>query len=119
MKRTMHTSRARERRPFVGGFPEHGVWTALGLSRGQFFTILTASVLLFVFVDGPVWAHLRESHFARITVSYAVIPAGVTAALYRNGSTRPLAILAASGVLALLKLVCTAGLLVAIALARS
>ena len=115
----MDTSRTYQRTPFVGGFPERGIWTALGLSRAQFCGILAVSVLLFVVVGGPVWAHLHDSHFTRIAVSYGVIPAGVAAALYRNGSVRPLLVLAASGVLALLKLVVTAALLVAIALARS
>lgn len=112
-------SLAHDRHPrFFGGFPERGIWTPLGLSRGQFFAILAGSILLFVVVDGPVWSHLRETHFARITVSYAVIPVAVTAALYRNGKARLLTVVVASAVVALLKLVATAALLVGLALAR-
>src|SRR5690349_13582572 len=39
------------------GLPEEGIWTALALTRLQFFSILVLSMLLFVFVDGPVWLH--------------------------------------------------------------
>jgi hypothetical protein len=60
-------------RSFVEGFPEQGIWTALGLGRGQFFAILALSLAVFLFFDGPVWQHLRGAHFARIAVSYAVI----------------------------------------------
>ncbi len=107
------------RPPFIGGFPETGVWTAVGLSRAQFFTILTISVGLFLVVGGPVWLHVRDAHFMRITVSYAVIPLAVTVALSRRGVPRVWQVLAASGVLALVKLIVTAGLLIILALARS
>ena len=106
------------RPPFLGGLPELGIWTALALTRGQFLTILTLSVVLFVFVDGPVWQHLRASHFLRISVSYGVIPFAVAGALFHNRQARPLLVLGASAVLALIKLVLTAGVLIAIALAR-
>jgi hypothetical protein len=109
---------SRTRAPFIGGLPERGIWTAVGLGRGQFLAILGISVLLFVLVGGPVWSHLRESHFGRIVWSYAFIVPAVTAALHRNGRARPLAVLAASAVIALVKLLVTAGLLIAIALAR-
>jgi hypothetical protein len=106
-----------ERTRFIGGLPERGIWTAVELTRGQFFGILALSLVLFLLVQGPVWSHVRESHLARIVVSYAVIPLGVALALHRNGSLRLLPLVAASGVLALVKLVLTAALLIAIALA--
>jgi hypothetical protein len=54
------------RAPFISGLPEHGIWTAVGLSRGQFFGILLVSIGLFLLVGGPLWMHLREGHFARL-----------------------------------------------------
>ena len=105
------------RAPFFGGLPEHGIWTPLGLTRTQFVLILALALALFVFVDGPVWQHVRASHFRRITVSYAVIPFAVLAALARNGRARPLLVLGASAVLAAIKLVVTAALLVVLAIA--
>ena len=107
------------RHPFIGGLPQHGIWTALGLGRGQFFAIHAAAALAFVFVGGPVWTHLHDAHFLRITVSYGVIPPAVWAALRRNGSGGAVAVLVASAVLACIKLVLTAALLVVVALARS
>jgi hypothetical protein len=103
---------------FIGGLPETGVWTAVGLSRAQFFAILTISVGLFLVVGGPIWLHVRDPHFTRIVVSYAVIPIAVTLALAQRGVPRLWQVLAASGVLALVKLVVTAGLLIVLALAR-
>jgi hypothetical protein len=105
------------RAPFFGRLPEQGIWTPLGLTRTQFLVILALALALFVFVDGPVWQHVRASHFRRITVSYAVIPLAVLAALVRNGRARPLLVLGASAVLAAIKLVVTAALLVALAIA--
>lgn len=105
------------RTPFFGALPERGVWTAVGLTRGQFFAILGLSVALFVFVGGPVWAHLRGGHLARIAMSYGVIPPAVAFALRHNGSARLPLILGASVVIALVKLLLTAMLLVVVALA--
>jgi hypothetical protein len=99
-----------------GPLPTRGPWTALGLTRGQFVTILGLSVGLFLVVGGPVWRHLRDAHFWRLALSYAVIPPAVAWALRRNGSSHALRIVVASGVLALLKLLITAGLLVLLAL---
>jgi len=107
------------RAPLFGPLPIHGVWTAVGLTRGQFVAILGVSVALFVWVGGPVWTRLHESHFVRLTVSYGVIPPAVWLALHRNGAARPATVLAASAVVALVKLVVTAGLLVVVALARA
>jgi hypothetical protein len=106
-----------ERPPLFGGLPEHGIWTALGLTRRQFLLILAIAMALFLFVDGPVWKHVHASHFRRITVSYAAIPLTVTAALLWNGRARPLLVVGGSAVLAAIKLVLTAGLLVAVAIA--
>jgi hypothetical protein len=106
-----------ERARFFGGLPDEGIWTTLALSRAQFLAILAVAMLLFVFVDGPVWRHVRASHFLRITVSYGVIPFAVAGALAQNRRLRPMLLLGASAVLALIKLVLTAGLLVVLAIA--
>jgi hypothetical protein len=103
--------------PFFGTLPERGPWTAVGLTRAQFLLILALSVVLFVFVGGPVWTHLRDGHFARIALSYGVIPPAVAVALHRNGRVRPLLVVGASAVIALVKLLVTAALLVVFALA--
>ncbi len=107
------------RAPLFGPLPIHGVWTAVGLTRGQFVAILALSVALFVLVGGPVWTRLHDSHFTRLLVSYAAIPPAVWVALRRNGAARPATVFAASAVVALVKLVVTAGLLVVVALARA
>jgi hypothetical protein len=106
------------RAPFFGSLPDRGLWTAVGLRRGQFGAILGVSVTLFVFVGGPVWTHLHDGHFMRLAVSYGVIPPAVVLALGRNGSIDLARVLGASAVIALVKLLVTAGLLVVIALAR-
>jgi hypothetical protein len=98
-------------------FPAAGPWTPLGLTRGQFLGILALSVGLFVVVGGPIWSHLRDRHFWRLGVSYAVILPAVAWALHRNHSMRPARVIVASGVLAVLKLVLTAGLMLLLALA--
>jgi hypothetical protein len=104
--------------PFFGALPDRGPWTAVGLTRGQFLAILLMSVALFVFVDGPVWVHLRDSHAIRIGVSYGIIPPAVALALRRNGTATTALVLGASAIIALVKLLVTAGLLVAFALGR-
>jgi hypothetical protein len=106
------------RTSFFGGLPERGPWTAVGLSRAQFLAILALSVGLFVFVGGPVWAHVHDRHFARIAISYGVIPVAVVGALHRNGTARPALVAGATLVIALVKLILTAALLVVLALAR-
>jgi hypothetical protein len=103
---------------FFGGLPERGPWTAVGLTRAQFLGILALAIALFVFVGGPVWTHVHDRHFARITVSYGVIPLAALAAQRRNGAVRPALVVGATVVIALVKLVLTAGLLVVVALAR-
>jgi hypothetical protein len=102
---------------FFGGLPVRGIWTALGLGRGQFFAILALSVGLFVAVGGPVWMHSHASHLLRIGISYGVIPPAVALALWRNRRLRVGLLLGASAVLALIKLVLTALLLMAIGIA--
>jgi hypothetical protein len=103
---------------FFGPLPERGPWTAVGLTRAQFAGILAVAVLLFAFVDGPLWEHVRDHHFRRIALSYAAIPALAAWALARNGRLRPHLLVGASVVVAVVKLVVTAGLLIALALAR-
>ena len=95
------------------------MWTALDLTRNQFLGILLLSVVLFLFIGGPLWRHAHASHFWRINLSYAVIPLAVSAAFYRNGRARLMPIIVASGVIALVKLVVTAVLLVLIGMAQS
>jgi hypothetical protein len=107
------------RAPLFGPLPTRGIWTALDLTRGQFLAILALSVMLFLFIGGPLWAHARASHFWRINLSYAIIPFAVTAAFYRNGGARLVPIIVASGVIALVKLVVTAVLLVLIGVAQT
>jgi hypothetical protein len=101
----------------VGPLPVAGPWTALGLTRSQFLTIVGLSVGLFIIVGGPIWSHLHGTHLWRLVVSYAVIPPAVAWALRRNRSMGAVRVVVASGVLALLKLVLTAGLMVLVALA--
>jgi len=103
---------------FIGGLPEHGIWTPLELGRGQFFAVLGVSLLVFAFGGGPVWRHLGDGHTLRIALSYGVIPPLVWAARHRNGATGIGGTLVASAVVAAIKLVLTAGLLVVLALAR-
>ena len=105
------------RSALVGPLPVTGPWTTVGLSRAQFFGILTLSVVVFVLLDGPVWNHLRGSHFTRIAVSYTLIVPAVGLALRHD---RPFPFgraLAASALIALVKLVVTAVLLALIAIA--
>jgi hypothetical protein len=90
------------------------MWTAVGLSRGAFFGVLALAVGCFLFVPEPVWVQPRAPHFARIVVSYAVILPAVVVGMWRE---RPFPVgraIAATAVIALVKLVVTALLLVAI-----
>lgn len=106
-------------KPFFGSLPIEGIWTSVGLTRGQFIVIVAVSTLLFLFVDGPLWDHLRDSHLVRIVYSYAMIPAAVAAALYWNDNTRWGLLIAGSVVVSLVKLVLTAVILVGIGLMRA
>lgn len=103
---------------FIGPFPTRGPWTALGLSRSWFFTILMLSVLAFTFIEGPVWSHVHDSHFWRIGLSYTLIPIAVALAFGRSWRARLGQLVAAVGVIALLKLVLTAAMLAMIEMAR-
>jgi hypothetical protein len=114
----MHsTSGARGR--LFGALPTRGIWTAFGLGRGQFAAILLVAVLLFIAVDGPVWEHLRDAHLRRIVVSYAVIPPAAALALAWNRTFGVRALVGASAVLGLVKLVITAALLALVTMARA
>jgi hypothetical protein len=94
---------------FFAPLPATGPWTALGVGRGPFFAILASACLVYLFWGGPIWSHLGDSEFPRIVVSYAVIPLGASIALYRAGRLTLPALLAASGMIAALKLLLTAG----------
>lgn len=95
------------------------MWTAVGLTRSQFFLILTVSIAMFLFLDGPLWLHTHESHFWRIGWSYLAIVPMSWVALYRNGKAHLGTIVAASVVVGLVKLVVTAVILVAIGLGQA
>jgi len=102
---------------FLGPLPRTGPWTPLGMSRAWFLGILAASVVGFLLIDGPVWLHLHDGHFRRIAFSYAMIPAGVLLAFGRRWRRRMGQMLAATAVIALAKLVLTAGVLAVIQMA--
>ena len=104
------------RTPLFGPLPTLGVWTAVGLTRGQFFAILGFSVACFALVGGPVWEHARGAHFVRITVSYGVILPAVALALSRERPFPTGRVFAASALIALAKLVVTALLLAGLVL---
>lgn len=99
--------------------PVNGPWSALHLTRAQFLLILLGATLVYVFTGGPLWSHLRENDFVRILISYAVIPVAVAAALQRNGHLRFTLWLAASGVIAALKLLLTAVLALILGIAQT
>jgi len=107
------------RAPLFGPLPTSGVWTAVGLTRGQFFSILVVSIAMFVFLDGPLWLHTHDSHFWRILWSYVAILPMAAAALYRNGKARLGTIVVASAVVGFVKLVVTALILVAMGLGQA
>jgi hypothetical protein len=103
----------------LGSFPKDGIWTSVGMTRGQFLGVIAVSTALFVLIDGPVWRHLRDSHLSRIMWSYAMIPPAVAVALYLNRKPRLGLLVAASVVIGLVKLVLTAVILVLIGLAQA
>jgi hypothetical protein len=110
----------RDRPPtrFFGPLPTRGPWTAVGLGAGGFFGILALAVLAFALVGGPVWADPRGAHFVRLAVSYALIPLAVAFVLRRERPFPLGRVVAASALLALVKLVLTALLLVAVVAVR-
>ncbi len=112
----MH-DRPTTRTPLFSPLPISGPWTALHLTRAQFLVILIGACLVYVFLGGPLWHHLRENDFVRIVTSYAMIPLAVAIALRHNGALRLSPWLVASGVLAALKLLVTAMLAVAFGIA--
>lgn len=101
----------------IGALPTRGVWTAVGLGRGQFLAILGLSVAGFVLIGGPVWHHVHDRHFVRIVTSYLAIVPLVAAALAWNGAFSWRHLAGGTIVIALAKLLLTAGLLVVLAIA--
>lgn len=101
----------------IGALPAHGVWNAVGLRRGQFLAILALSIAGFVLIGGPVWRHVHDRHLVRIVASYLAIPPLVAAALVWNAAFSWRHLAGATVVIALAKLLVTAGLLVALAIA--
>ncbi len=93
---------------FFGSFPARGVWTALGLSRAWFFSILAISIVAFLFIDGAVWNHLEDNHFRRIVISYMAIPGLITVAQLSRGRFDLPALLGGAVVIGALKLLVTA-----------
>ena len=89
----------------VGPLPTTGPWTAVGLTRAEFFAILGLSVLGFVVIGGPVWRQPHGSHFVRIVASYGLIVPIVALVLRREHPFPAGRVLAASALLALAKLV--------------
>jgi hypothetical protein len=108
-----------QRTSLFGPLPANGPWTALDLTRGQFVGVLLLACTAYVFTGGPLWQHLGESDFLRIVLSYALIPLLVAVALSRNRALHLSRWLAASGVLAALKLLVTALLAVAVGIYRA
>jgi hypothetical protein len=97
--------------------PTRGPWTGVGLSRGWFFATLAIATGCFLMIGGPVWRDPHGDHFLRIVLSYAIIVPLVALAFARRRPFPIGSVLAAIGVIALVKLVLTAGLLGVIALA--
>ncbi len=97
-----------DRPPFFGSLPTRGLWTAVGLSRAQFVAIIGVSVLAFVFIDGPLWERLDGNHFRRITLSYLAIPALIAAVQMRAGKLEAGALFGATIIIAVIKLLLTA-----------
>lgn len=96
--------------------PQKGIWDVVGLSRAQFFIILVVSIGLFLFIGGPAWSSLRNSHTLRILGSYLAIPVLVLAAQWKNGAMGFRPWVEASMLLALIKLMATAILFIGVAL---
>jgi hypothetical protein len=101
----------------VGPLPTTGPWTAVGLTRAEFFAILGLSVLGFVVIGGPVWRQPQGGHFGRIVLSYGLIVPLVAVVLRRERPYPTGRVVAASALIALVKLVVTTLLLAAITLA--
>lgn len=103
-------STAKQQR-FISPLPVTGPWDAVGLRRGQFLLVLGLSVALFVWIDGPVWRHLADDHLRRLVLSYVVIPLALVWPLGHNRTLTPENLLGATVMLAMIKLLVTAGLL--------
>jgi hypothetical protein len=74
---------------------------------------------VFTFLGGPAWRHLHDPHLVRIGASYAAIPLGVAGAYMYNRDRRFGLALAAAAVIALIKLVATALLLMVFSIAAA
>ena len=103
---------------FIAPLPASGPWTTVGLSRGQFFGILIGACLIYLFLGGPLWLHLRQNDFVRIAVSYIVIPIAVAIAQRHAGTLRFSTWFAGSGIIAALKLLVTAGIAVVLGISH-
>jgi len=114
----MSQGRSESQTRFFAPFPERGVWTAVGLTRGQFFGIFAISTALFFVIGGPLWDHLREGHLARIVWSYAAIPVLVVLALARNRRLELFPAVGATIVLGFAKWIVTAALTMVLGLMR-
>jgi hypothetical protein len=97
-------------RRFFAPLPTRGLWTPLGLERGQFLLILGLACATYALFPAPVWWRVGRDDFVRIATSYGVIPIAVAVALYRNGRAHLGLFLAATATLAALKLLITAAL---------
>ncbi len=104
----MSDHRGESRAAFFGSFPTRGVWTVLGLTRVQFFAILTIAVISFLFLDGPLWQNLTTNHFRRIVVSYTAIPAMIFICQFSRGGVDWPRMFGGSVVIGVIKLLITA-----------
>lgn len=93
---------------FFGAFPQRGVWTGVGLSRGQFLAIIAVSVAAFLYIDGPLWSHLKGNHLRRIVASYGIIPVLVAACQLAGAGFDLRRLFAASIMIGVIKLLVTA-----------
>lgn len=95
------------------GVPERPHPTSIvpGITARQLAVSLTGLVGLFLFVQGPIWSHVWEADFA-ILWSYAPIPAVVLGLLIVNRTFSVGRLLLGSFLVALLKYVITATILV-------
>ncbi len=98
-----------QKSPLIGPLPRNGPWSAVGLDLRSFLVALGVTLLIYLFFGGSVWAHLGRDDFARIVVSYTVIPPVVLLLLWQRGTLSLANGLAAITLIALIKFVLTAG----------
>jgi hypothetical protein len=106
----MPTPSDRAQPRFFAPLPSHGIWTPLGLERGQFLLVLALACAAYALFPAPLWRHPGSDDFVRIATSYGVIPVAVALALHRNGRARLGTFVAGTATIAALKLLITAGL---------